>query len=104
MQALATKAPIAKFADKISGIFVSSVSLISLLTLIIWLILGRGFETAINYAISVLVISCPCALGLATPVAVTASIGTSAKNGILIKSAETFEILSKTDTVIFDKT
>lgn len=100
----ATKAPIARFADKISGIFVPTVSVISLITFIIWLILGKGFETAINYAISVLVISCPCALGLATPVAVTASIGTSAKNGILIKSAEAFEILAKTDTVVFDKT
>ncbi len=99
-----SKAPIAKLADKISGIFVPIVMGIALVTLIVWLSLGYAFEIALVHAVSVLVISCPCALGLATPVAVSASIGLSAKKGILIKSAGALQQLSKTDIVVFDKT
>jgi len=99
-----TKAPVAALADKISGIFVPTVIGIAIITLIVWLAIGSGIETAIIHAVSVLVISCPCALGLATPVAVTASVGASAKRGVLIKTATALELLAKTDLVIFDKT
>ncbi len=100
----ATKAPIAKLADKVSGIFVPVVMSIAAVTLIVWLILGRSFDFALSRGISVLVISCPCALGLATPVAVTVSVGRLAERGILIKSAEALEILHETKTVALDKT
>ena len=100
----ATKAPIAKIADKISGIFVPIVFVISLVTLITWLILKAPFDIALSYAISVLVISCPCALGLATPVAITVSMGRSASLGILIKNAETLENVGLVTTAVFDKT
>ena len=81
-----------------------SVLLIALITLVVWLIISRDIGTALLYATQVLVISCPCSLGLATPVAVVASIGASAKEGILIKNAAVFEIVNKSNTVIFDKT
>lgn len=100
----ATKAPIQRLADKISAVFVPSVLLIALITLVVWLIISRDIGTALLYATQVLVISCPCSLGLATPVAVVASIGASAKEGILIKNAAVFEIVNKSNTVIFDKT
>ena len=100
----ATKAPIAKLADKVSGIFVPVVMSIAAVTLIVWLILGRSFDFALSCGISVLVISCPCALGLATPVAVTVSVGRLAERGILVKSAEALEILHDTKTVALDKT
>ena len=100
----ATKAPIAKLADKVSGIFVPVVMSIAAVTLIVWLILGRSFDFALSRGISVLVISCPCALGLATPVAVTVSVGRLAERGILVKSAEALEILHDTKTVVLDKT
>lgn len=100
----ATKAPIAKLADKVSGIFVPVVMSIAAVTLIVWLILGRSFDFALSRGISVLVISCPCALGLATPVAVTVSVGRLAERGILVKSAEALEILHETKTVALDKT
>lgn len=100
----ATKAPIAKLADKVSGIFVPVVMSIAAVTLIVWLILGRSFDFALSRGISVLVISCPCALGLATPVAVTVSVGRLAERGILVKSAEALEILHDTKTVALDKT
>lgn len=100
----ATKAPIAKLADKVSGIFVPVVMSIAAVTLIVWLILGRSFDFALSRGISVLVISCPCALGLATPVAVTVSVGRLAERGILVKSAEALEILHETKTVVLDKT
>lgn len=100
----ATKAPIAKLADKMSGIFVPVVTCIAIVTFVVWLIISKNFETSLMHAVSVLVISCPCALGLATPVAVTASVGASAKRGVLIKSATALEQLAKTDTIIFDKT
>ncbi len=104
LSAEASKAPVQRLADKIAGIFVPTVILISLLTLAVWLIISKSFSVSINYAISALVISCPCALGLATPVAVTASMGRCAKKGILIKDAEVLEKVGLTKTVLFDKT
>lgn len=100
----ATKAPVAKLADKVSGVFVPVVIGISVITFILWMILGKGIDFSLNCAISVLVISCPCALGLATPVAITVGIGRMAERGILIKSAEALEISSKIKAVLFDKT
>ena len=100
----ATKAPIARLADKVSGIFVPTVICISIITLIVWLIISKSFDTALSYAISVLVISCPCALGLATPVAITVAMGKSAGYGILIKNAETLENVGLIKTAVFDKT
>ena len=102
--AAATKAPIAKFADKVSGIFVPVVLTLSLITLIIWLIVGKDTAFSLSRAISVLVISCPCALGLATPVAVMVGSGVGAKNNILFKTAESLENTSKTKIVALDKT
>ncbi|MBR4306109.1 MAG: heavy metal translocating P-type ATPase, partial [Ruminiclostridium sp.] len=103
-EASATKAPIARLANKISGIFVPVVMSISVVTFALWMLCGSSFEFALSCAISVLVISCPCALGLATPVAVMVGTGTAARNGILIKSAGTLEIAGKVDVVAFDKT
>ncbi len=103
-QAGATKAPVAKLADKVSGIFVPAVMSVAVITLAVWLMLGRSFDFALSCAISVLVISCPCALGLATPVAVTVAIGRMAERGVLIKSAEALEVLHSVKTVILDKT
>ena len=103
-EASGSKAPISRLADKISGIFVPVVICIAIITFILWVISGSGFEFAFSRAICVLVISCPCALGLATPVAVTVGTGVSAQNGILIKSAETLEELGRIKTVLFDKT
>ncbi len=98
------KAPISRLADKISGIFVPIVITISLVTAVIWLIAGYGAEFALSCAISVLVISCPCALGLATPTAIMVGTGKGANLGILIKSAEALEIMCKATTVVMDKT
>ena len=103
-EAGATKAPVARLADKIAGIFVPVVMSISLVTFIAWLIAGQTVELALSCAICVLVISCPCALGLATPVAITVSAGKCASDGILIKSAEALEEICRADTVILDKT
>lgn len=103
-QASASKAPISKLADKISGVFVPIVFAISLISFITWLALGYGLEHSLSILISVLVISCPCALGLATPVAIMVGTGLAAKNNILIKSAEALETLHKVDTILFDKT
>ncbi len=102
--ATGSKAPIAKLADKISGIFVPVVITIALLSGLIWLLCGEGAEVALSHAISVLVISCPCALGLATPVAIMAGTGKGAENGILIKSAAALEIAHKIDVAVMDKT
>lgn len=99
-----SKAPIAKLADKISGIFVPIVILIAIIASIVWLIAGAGFEFALDIGISILVISCPCALGLATPVAIMVGTGKGAENGILIKSAEALEHAHKIDTIVLDKT
>jgi Cu+-exporting ATPase len=99
-----SKAPIAKLADKISGIFVPAVIIIAIVTFVVWMIIGRDFEAALNFAISVLVISCPCALGLATPVSIMAATGKSAEFGLLFKNAEILENLHKIDTIVMDKT
>ena len=103
-EAAATKAPIAKTADRISGVFVPSVMVIALITLLIHLLLSRGFGNALHHAISVLVISCPCALGLATPTAIIAAMGIGAQMGILVKSAEALEAVGRIERVVFDKT
>ncbi len=102
--AAATKAPIAKAADKVSAVFVPAVIGIALVTLIVWLLLGNGFEFALSRAIAVLVISCPCALGLATPVAIMVGNGKGAKNGILFKTAASLEETGKVGAVALDKT
>lgn len=103
-EASASKAPIAKIADKISGVFVPIVMLIALVTFIVWILVGGSFEFALSCGICVLVISCPCALGLATPVAIMVGTGKGAENGILIKSGESLEVTHSVDTVVFDKT
>ncbi len=103
-EASSSKAPIAKMADKISGVFVPIVMAIALITAIIWLVVGSGAEFALSCAISVLVISCPCALGLATPVAIMVGTGKGAENGILIKSGEALETLHSANAVVLDKT
>ena len=102
--AAATKAPIAKIADKVSAVFVPSVITIAVVTVIGWLIAGRDFGFALARGISVLVISCPCALGLATPVAITVGSGVGARNGILFKTAVSLEEAGKAKTVVLDKT
>ncbi len=103
-EASATKAPIAKTADRVSAVFVPTVIGIAAVTFIVWLILGKSMGFAVSRAISVLVISCPCALGLATPVAVMAGSGTGARNGILFKTAASLEFAGKISTVVLDKT
>ena len=102
--AAATKAPIAKIADKVSGIFVPSVIAIAALTFIIWLLVGADVGAALTRAVAVLVISCPCALGLATPVAIMVGNGMGAKNGILFKTSSALENAGKTSVVVLDKT
>ncbi len=102
--AIGTKAPIARMADRIAGIFVPVVIGIAVLTAAIWLICGQDAAFAVRCAVSVLVISCPCALGLATPVAIMVSTGHAAKEGILVKSAQALELLGRIDTVALDKT
>lgn len=102
--AAATKAPIAKVADRVSGVFVPVVMAIALVTLIVWLLLGRDFGYALARSISVLVISCPCALGLATPVAIMVGSGVGARNGILFKTAASLEETGKVKIVALDKT
>lgn len=103
-EASSSKAPIARMADKIAGIFVPTVMGIALLTGIVWLLMGAEFEFALSCAIAVLVISCPCALGLATPVAIMVGTGKGAENGILIKSGEALEITHNVQSVVLDKT
>ena len=102
--AAATKAPIAKIADKVSGIFVPTVITIAVVTTIIWLLVGRSIGFALARGISVLVISCPCALGLATPVAIMVGSGLGAKNGILFKTAASLEETGRIDIIALDKT
>ena len=103
-EATSSKAPVAKLADKVSGIFVPVVMGIALLTGAVWLLIGGGFDKAFTAAGSVLLISCPCALGLATPTAIMVGTGRGTAGGILIKSAEALELAHKTDTVVLDKT
>lgn len=102
--AAATKAPIARLADRISGIFVPTVIMIALLSGIVWVLVTRDFAAALKAAISVLVISCPCSLGLATPTAIMVGTGKGAQNGILIKSAEALENAHNVNTIVLDKT
>lgn len=102
--ASATKAPIAKIADKVSGVFVPAVIVVSLITAIVWLVLGHSIGFSLARAVSVLVISCPCALGLATPVAIMVGNGVGAKNGILYKTAVSLETAGRIQTVVLDKT
>lgn len=102
--AAATKAPIAKIADKVSGVFVPAVITIAVITTIVWLIAGQSVGYALARGISVLVISCPCALGLATPVAIMVGNGIGAKNGILFKTAVSLEETGRVQIVALDKT
>ena len=102
--AASSKAPIARVADKVSAVFVPVVMVISACTLAVWLIATQNVEQALRSAISVLVISCPCALGLATPTAITVGVGRAAKKGVLFRSAEALEKFSTVQTVVFDKT
>ncbi len=99
-----SKAPIARLADKVSGVFVPCVIAIAFLACVFWLLQGQSFEFAMRIGIAVLVISCPCALGLATPVAIMVGTGKAAENGILIKSAQSLENLHLSDVVVLDKT
>lgn len=103
-EATASKAPIAKMADKVSAVFVPAVIIISLISLVSWLLSGSSLEFSLSFAVSVLVISCPCALGLATPTAIMVATGRAARSGILIKNAESLEALHSVDTVLLDKT
>ena len=104
VEATNTKAPISKIADKVSGIFVPSIILIAILTLISYLILGHNINDSLTHFVTVLVVACPCALGLATPLAIVVSEGLCAKNGILVKTSEILENAHKVDTIVFDKT
>ena len=103
-EASSSKAPIARLADKIAGIFVPVVMGIAAITFLVWMFTGGGFEAAMSSAIAVLVISCPCALGLATPVAIMVGTGVGAKNGILIKSGDALQAAREITTVVLDKT
>ena len=103
-QATSTKAPIAKTADKISGYFVPVVLVIAVLAFILWLIISKNVATAINIFVSILVVACPCSLGLATPLAIVIASGNASKKGILVKTSETLENAHKVKTICFDKT
>ena len=103
-EAASSKAPISRLADRVSAVFVPVVIAIAVLATVVWLLLGRPFDFALSIGIAVLVISCPCALGLATPVAIMVGTGRAAECGILVKSAESFEKAKKIDTVVLDKT
>ena len=103
-QATSTKAPIAKIADKISGYFVPVVLVIAVLAFVLWLIISKNVATAINIFVSILVVACPCSLGLATPLAIVIASGNSSKKGILVKTSETLENAHKVKTICFDKT
>lgn len=103
-EATNTKAPISKIADKISGIFVPIVIAIAVLSFIVWLILFKDFSVAINVFVSILVVACPCSLGLATPLAIVVSSGICSKKGILVKNSETLENAHKVKTIVMDKT
>lgn len=103
-EATSSKAPIAKLADKVSGVFVPIVITIAIVSTVVWLLAGYGLEFALSIGIAVLVVSCPCALGLATPTAIMVGTGRGATNGILIKSAEALETAHSLNTVVLDKT
>lgn len=104
VEATNTKAPIAKLADKVSGYFVPAVMLMAIISFIVYLLIGSSFAVALNVFITILVVACPCSLGLATPLTIVVSEGLCAENGILIKKSEILENAQKTDTIVFDKT
>lgn len=104
VEASNTKAPIAKVADKVSGYFVPVVILIAIITFVIYLLMGQGFNIALSTFVTILVVACPCSLGLATPLAIVVSEGLCASNGILVKKSEILENAQKVDTIVFDKT
>ena len=104
VEATSTKAPIQRLADKVSGYFVPGIMIIAFITFIVYLIIGNPFNESIISFVTILVVACPCALGLATPLAIVVSEGNSAKKGILIKTSETLENVNKIDTIVFDKT
>ena len=104
MEATNTKMPIAKLADRVSGYFVPVVILLAILTFITYLIFGYSMDEAVNTFVTILVVACPCALGLATPLAIVVSEGLCASQGILVKHSEILELSSKVDTIVFDKT
>lgn len=104
VEATNTKPPIAKLADKVSGYFVPGIMIIAVLSFVVYLLLGNGFQIAFHTFVTVLVVACPCALGLATPLAIVVSEGICAKNGILVKKSETLENSHKVEVVVFDKT
>lgn len=104
VEATNTKAPIAKIADRISGYFVSVVIMLAIISFVVWLAISRNFGTAINVFVSILVVACPCSLGLATPLAIVVATGNASKKGILIKNSEALENAHKVKTIVFDKT
>ena len=104
VEATNTKTPIEKIADKVSGYFVPAVMIIAIITFFVYLALGNSFGTAINTFVTILVVACPCSLGLATPLAIVVSEGLCASNGILVKKSEILENAQKTDVIVFDKT
>ena len=104
VEATNTKAPISKLADKVSSVFVPIVITIAIITFIVWLIIGKSFAVALNYFVTVLVVACPCSLGLATPLAIVIASGVCSQKGILVKNSESLENAHKVKTIIFDKT
>ena len=104
VEATNTKAPNSKLADKVSSVFVPIVIAIAIITFIVWLIIGKSFAVALNYFVTVLVVACPCSLGLATPLAIVIASGVCSKKGILVKNSESLENAHKVKTIIFDKT
>lgn len=104
VEATNTKAPISKLTDKVSSVFVPIVITIAIITFIVWLIIGKSFAVALNYFVAVLVVACPCSLGLATPLAIVIASGVCSKKGILVKNSESLENAHKVKTIIFDKT
>ena len=104
VEATNTKAPISKLADRVSSVFVPIVIAIAIITFIVWLIIGKSFAVALNYFVTVLVVACPCSLGLATPLAIVIASGVCSKKGILVKNSESLENAHKVKTIIFDKT
>lgn len=104
VEATNTKAPISKLADRVSSVFVPIVIAIAIITFFVWLIIGKNFAVALNYFVTVLVVACPCSLGLATPLAIVIAAGVCSKKGILVKNSESLENAHKVKTIIFDKT
>ena len=103
VEATNTKAPIARIADKISGYFVPAIFIIALISFVLNFVITKDINDSILALVSVLVVACPCALGLATPLAMVVAIGNCSRRGILVKSSETLEAINKVDTIVFDK-